>query len=699
MPSNLDVGGSCRRAEDPNGSIPIDVKMDKVNDQSLQKRNSTDGTELGDDGKDRGKNAKQLTWIMLLKTLRVISGVSWLVQAVYRLAPSIRKRIAFNPRMEERTQRLGEKPRTEKLFIVIKALVLFACATLGLEVMAYVRGWQFTASRLYIPGTQGIQELMQIIYLSWITFRANWIAPLLQSFSNICLALFLIQSVDRIIQCLGCTWIRLRRIKPRPAVQSLDKGDLEEPFSSYPMVLIQIPMCNEKEVYHQSIAAAAKIDWPRDRMLVQILDDSDDTETQTLIRNEVQKWHQKGINIKYRHRALRTGYKAGNLKSAMNCDYVQDYEFVAIFDADFQPPSDFLKRTIIHFQGNDELGLVQTRWSFVNKDESLLTRLQYINLSYHFEVEQQVNGVFLGFFGFNGTAGVWRIKALEESGGWLERTTVEDMDIAVRAHLNGWKFIFLNDVKCHCELPESFEAYRKQQHRWHSGPMQLFRLCFVDILKSKISLWKKTNLIFLFFLLRKLVIPFYSFSLFCIILPLTMFVPEVRLPTWAVCYLPAITSLMNIAPTPKSLPFIVPHLLFENTMSITKFNAMISGLFQLGDAYEWIVTKKVGRASENDLVALAEMEARTDLELSRLRRGSSASDLDSLRGSQIQPIMPRRRKTTNRLYRKELTLAFLLLLAAAQSLLSLQGVHFYFLALQGISFLLVGLDLIGEQAI
>lgn len=100
-----------------------------------------------------------------------------------------------------------------------------------------------------------------------------------------------------------------------------------------------------------------------------------------------------------------------------------------------------------HLQGNDDLALVQARWAFVNKDENLLTRLQNINLSFHFEVEQQVNGYFINFFGFNGTAGVWRIKALEESGGWLERTTVEDMDIAVRAHLCGWRFIFLNDVK------------------------------------------------------------------------------------------------------------------------------------------------------------------------------------------------------------------------------------------------------------
>jgi cellulose synthase/poly-beta-1,6-N-acetylglucosamine synthase-like glycosyltransferase len=169
----------------------------------------------------------------------------------------------------------------------------------------------------------------------------------------------------------------------------------------------------------------------------------------------------------------------------------------------------------LNLKGKDDLALVQARWAFVNKDENLLTRLQNINLSFQFEVEQQVNGVFINFFGFNGTAGVWRIKALEDCGGWLERTTVEDMDIVVRAHLCGWKFIYLNDVKvCHgikvfsvtlyiwgwiinliklfiilqclCELPESYEAYKKQQHRWHSGPMQLFRLCFVDILRAKV---------------------------------------------------------------------------------------------------------------------------------------------------------------------------------------------------------------------
>lgn len=208
----------------------------------------------------------------------------------------------------------------------------------------------------------------------------------------------------------------------------------------------------------------------------------------------------------------------------------------------------------------------------------------------------------------------------------------------------------------------------------------------------QISLWKKFNLIFLFFLLRKLILPFYSFTLFCIILPMTMFIPEAELPTWVVCYIPATMSFLNILPAPKSFPFIVPYLLFENTMSVTKFNAMVSGLFQLGSAYEWVVTKKSGRSSEGDLAALVEKEPKQ-------QKGSSVPNLSevNMQAKQQEQQVSRKKKKHNRIYLKELTLAFLLLTASARSLLSAQGIHFYFLLFQGISFLLVGLDLIGEQ--
>ncbi|CAI5488423.1 unnamed protein product [Closterium sp. Naga37s-1] len=433
--------------------------------------------------------------------------------------------------------------------------------------------------------------------------RAIWIGRPLQWATDFCIYLFLLQSVDRLVLALGGLYLFLTRYRPQPKgrYETDAAADPERPASdAFPMVLVQIPMCNEREVYDQSIAAACQLDWPASRFLVQVLDDSSDEETADMIRAEVEAWAARGAPIVYRHRTDRKGYKAGNLASAMACDYVRKYEFVAIFDADFQPRPDFLRRTVPHFKDQPDVALVQARWSFVNREENLLTRLQHVNLAFHFEIEQQVNGAFLGFFGFNGTAGVWRIAALEDSGGWLDRTTVEDMDLAVRAHLKGWRFVFLNDVEVQCELPQSYEAYRKQQHRWHSGPMQLFRLCLGDIVAAKISLWKKFHLIFLFFLLRKMVLPFYSFLLFCVLLPLTIFVPEAALPLWVVCYVPGVMSLLNVLPSPRSLPFTIPYLLFENTMSVTKFHAMVAGLFQLKSAHEWVVTKKTGGARALD---------------------------------------------------------------------------------------------------
>ncbi|XP_008796971.1 probable xyloglucan glycosyltransferase 9 [Phoenix dactylifera] len=698
-------------AKETHRGTPVIVKMENPN-WSISEISPDDdddyGVGVGDDGGEefaagarprkggRGKNAKQITWVLLLKAHRAAGCLTSLASAVFGFASAVRRRVASGRTDSDAASSPQEESpvlRT-RFYSCIKVFLWLSVVLLGVEVVAYCKGWHLGAPKLRglaFPTSFGVRDLFDSVYSGWIHFRAEYVAPPLQFLADACVVLFLIQSADRLILCIGCFWIRFKRIKPVPKNAKLGAGaseDLESGGEDFPMVLVQIPMCNEREVYQQSIAAVCNLDWPRSNLLVQVLDDSNDPTTQALIKEEVEKWQQNGARIVYRHRVIRDGYKAGNLKSAMNCSYVKDYELVAIFDADFQPQPDFLKRTVPHFKDNEEVGLVQARWSFVNKDENLLTRLQNINLCFHFEVEQQVNGVFIDFFGFNGTAGVWRIKALEDAGGWMERTTVEDMDIAVRAHLKGWKFIFLNDVECQCELPESYEAYRKQQHRWHSGPMQLFRLCLPDIIRAKIGFWKKANLIFLFFLLRKLILPFYSFTLFCIILPMTMFVPEAELPAWVVCYIPAMMSFLNILPAPRSFPFIVPYLLFENTMSVTKFNAMISGLFQLGSAYEWVVTKKSGRSSEGDLVHLIEKEPKQ-------QRGASAPNLDAI--AKEEPKARKDRKKHNRIYRKELALACLLLTASARSLLSAQGIHFYFLLFQGVSFLLVGLDLIGEQ--
>ncbi|KAI3784755.1 hypothetical protein L1987_43860 [Smallanthus sonchifolius] len=633
--------------------------------------------------KQKTASTKQFSWLLLLKAQRFLSFFPWLTMGVSKTVVSVKKRIALSDSIKDEV-----KYKERIMYRFIRAFLAISVVALVVEIFAYYQNWDLN----FIPNEA--MGLLHLSYMGWISFRAEYIAPSISMLSQFCVLLFLIQSLDRFILGIGFFWIKFKKIKPMIDIDD-QSYDVEDP-STFPMVLVQIPMCNEREVYQQSIAAACQLDWPKDRILIQILDDSSDELLQILIRNEVYSWQEKGVNIIYRHRFVRTGYKAGNLHSAMSCDYVKNYELVAILDADFQPNPDFLKLTVPHFKGKPDLGLVQARWSFVNKDENLLTRLQNINLCFHFEVEQQVNGHFLNFFGFNGTAGVWRIKALEESGGWLERTTVEDMDIAVRAHLNGWKFIYLNDVRVLCELPESYEAYKKQQHRWHSGPMQLFRLCLPAILSSKISKWKKANLIFLFFLLRKMILPFYSFTLFCVILPLTMFIPEAELPIWVICYVPVTMSILNILPSPKSFPFLMPYLLFENTMSVTKFNAMISGLFQLGSAYEWVVTKKTGRSSESDLLAFAERESKSFNE-EKIQRRLSESGLEMLGKLKEQEINPVNEKKKNKIYRRELALAFLLLTAAARSLLSAHGIHFYFLLFQGLSFLVVGLDLIGEQ--
>ncbi|XP_042399108.1 probable xyloglucan glycosyltransferase 2 isoform X1 [Zingiber officinale] len=453
---------------------PVVVTMENPNYSVLEIAATGDEAFPATD-KGRGKNAKQFTWVLLLKAHHAAGRLASAAALLWALPGAVGKRLVSHRRVDD----ASEKPHL--LLKLIKGLLFFSLAALAFELVAYWNRWHFRQTELHLPEAIEIQGWIHSAYLSWLSFRINYIAYPIQILSNMCIVLFIIQSLDRLFLCFGCFWIRLKKIKPKAE----DDG-----YKYHPMVLVQIPMRNEREVYEQSISAVCKIDWPRDRLLIQVLDDSDDGAIQLLISTEVSKWSRRGVNIVYRHRSATTGYKAGNLKSAMSCEYVKDYEFVAIFDADFQPNPDFLKLTIPHFMGNPELGLVQARWSFVNTNENLLTRLQNINLAFHFEVEQQVNGVFLNFFGFNGTAGVWRIRALEDSGGWLERTTVEDMDIAVRAHLHGWKFVFLNDVKVLCEVPESFEAYRKQQHRWHSGPMHLFRICLPAIIASKVVISK-----------------------------------------------------------------------------------------------------------------------------------------------------------------------------------------------------------------
>ncbi|KAL1817350.1 hypothetical protein DCAR_0521787 [Daucus carota subsp. sativus] len=430
----------------------------------------------------------------------------------------------------------------------------------------------------------------------WDLAKAPLIVPVLRLMVNVCLAMSVMLFVERVYMGIVKLFIQVLRRTPKKKFKwEAMKEDLELGSLAYPMVLVQIPMYNEKEVYQLSIGAACGLSWPSDRIIIQVLDDSTDPAIKEMVELECKRWANKGINIKYEIRENRTGYKAGALREGLKHGYVNQCDFVAIFDADFQPEPDFLWRTIPFFVHNPDIALVQARWIFVNADECLMTRMQEMSLDYHFIVEQEVGSHTYAFFGFNGTAGVWRIAALNEAGGWKDRTTVEDMDLAVRATLKGWKFVYAGDVQVKSELPSTFKAFRYQQHRWSCGPANLFRKMAVEILTNKkVTLWKKLYVLYSFFFVRKIVGHIVTFSFYCVVLPMTVLVPEVEVPIWGAIYIPSVITILNSVGTPRSLHLVIIWILFENVMSLHRTKATIIGLLEIGRVNEWVVTEKLG---------------------------------------------------------------------------------------------------------
>ena len=238
-----------------------------------------------------------------------------------------------------------------------------------------------------------------------------------------------------------------------------------------PVITVQLPIYNERHVVERLIDAAAALDWPRDRLQVQVLDDSDD-ETSALARACVEMHRRRGIEIEWVRRPDRAGYKAGAL--AVGLTRARG-EFVVIFDADFVPPCDFLRRAVPPFFDRPALGLVQARWSHLNTDYSALTRAQSLALDGHFVVEQTARNRSGLLMNFNGTAGVWRRACIEASGGWSGDTLSEDLDLSYRAQLAGWDCLYLPDVSAPAELPPQLAAFKRQQFRWAKGSIQCLR--------------------------------------------------------------------------------------------------------------------------------------------------------------------------------------------------------------------------------
>jgi len=252
-------------------------------------------------------------------------------------------------------------------------------------------------------------------------------------------------------------------------------------FMENPRVTIQLPMFNERAVAKRLVDATCRIDYPRDRLEIQVLDDSTD-ETVDIVAEAVRYWRGQGFDIDHIHRTNRRGYKAGALADGMKS---ASGEFILIFDADFVPPADILQKTI-HYFTDPRVGMVQARWEHLNRDQSLLTKTQAILLDGHFVIEHAARNRSGRFMSFNGTAGLWRRTCIEDAGGWQHDTLTEDLDLSYRAQMKGWKFLFLPDLVSPAELPPDMEGFKQQQYRWAKGGAQTCRKLLPTILKSSL---------------------------------------------------------------------------------------------------------------------------------------------------------------------------------------------------------------------
>jgi cellulose synthase/poly-beta-1,6-N-acetylglucosamine synthase-like glycosyltransferase len=264
------------------------------------------------------------------------------------------------------------------------------------------------------------------------------------------------------------------------------------PLRDLPAVTVQLPIFNEMYVVDRLIAAVCELDYPRELLEIQVLDDSTD-ETRDIAELAVRRYTAKGFNIKYLHRVDRTGYKAGALEAGLN---QAAGNFIAIFDADFVPPSDFLMRTLPYFQTDPKIGMVQARWGHINQDYSLLTKIQSILLDAHFVLEHGSRNRSGCFFNFNGTAGIWRREVISDAGGWQHDTLTEDLDLSYRAQLKGWRFVFLPDLVAPAEVPVEMNSFKSQQHRWAKGSIQTCMKLLPQILRSKQPLSVKAEAFF-----------------------------------------------------------------------------------------------------------------------------------------------------------------------------------------------------------
>jgi cellulose synthase/poly-beta-1,6-N-acetylglucosamine synthase-like glycosyltransferase len=370
-----------------------------------------------------------------------------------------------------------------------------------------------------------------------------------------------------------------------------------------PTVTIQLPIYNEKYVAARLVDAVCAMDYPKDKLKIMVLDDSDD-DTVELLKDLVDQHKKNGYDIVHIRRGNRIGYKAGSLKHAMKFTTT---EFVAIFDADFIPPTWYLKKAIPYF-ANKNIGLVQCRWGHLNENYSALTQAQALSLDFHFLIEQKAKSNSNLFMNFNGTAGIWKKECIDDAGGWHTATLVEDLDLSYRAQMKGWKCVFLPDIVVNAELPVQMNGAKRQQFRWAKGSVQCaVKLLFDILVKRKIAVEAKLQAFVQ--LTRHIVFPLMLIQF--LTLPILL-ASDVNL--YVVSFLPAITIAAYLAMGPgayllvirniwknnwkekaKALPYL---LVYSIGMSVNNTVAVFDAVF--GKKNEFLRTPKYGIINKTD---------------------------------------------------------------------------------------------------
>ncbi len=414
-------------------------------------------------------------------------------------------------------------------------------------------------------------------------------------FTQLVFDLFIISAV--IITAYTCNFYYLAFLsrKRKDIMPTVDLGT--------PSITIQLPIYNEKYVAKRLVDSVCTMDYPKSKMRIMVLDDSDD-DTVGLLEDTVDNYRNQGFQIEHVRRGTRKGYKAGALKHAMQ---TTDTELVAIFDADFIPPKWFLKRAIPHFS-KPNIGLIQCRWGHVNENYSAITQAQALSLDFHFLIEQKAKSNSHLFMNFNGTAGIWKRDCIVDAGGWHSATLVEDLDLSYRAQMKGWKCVFLPDIVVDAELPVQMNAAKRQQFRWAKGSIQCAIKLLTDItVKRKVAVEAKIQAFIQ--LTRHIVYPLMLIQF--LTLPILL-AAEINL--YVVSVIPAITIATYLAMGPgayiviiqgmyheswKSKAKILPALLIYNAgMSVNNTVAVFDAVF--GKSNEFLRTPKYGIITKDD---------------------------------------------------------------------------------------------------